>query len=384
MKILKTWSINQLEKMERLVKEADSGTNLVKSRLGNDSYIYSNEIFSFTQSDYTKSFGRSSCDPRLTFKGKVTKYLNGIDIGLGNYSTDIEVRNDVVYLSADSSTASMHDLYIVNNTDPNNPSIMSSINTGPGISAIEVVGPYVFAAQASTVNQLQVVDIRDRSNPKLISQLKLPLPTPTTTAPIATSITYSDGYIYLGSTKWSGREFNVIDVSNITSPTVVGSFETNTLINDIYVEEEMAYIASSDEKQMRVVDTTDMSLVNSYSPSGWQTQEGKIIDIFEENITLGRTVGGFNVLNNHELFLYGTTTSMSKDIPGGVYGVIKRVNDIFILTQSYDREFQILDPNILVKKYETSLESSPVKMACDMNNIYFATGNSRGMVMIEI
>jgi len=384
MKTLKIWSINELEKMEKLVKETDSGINLVKSRLGNDSYIYSNEMFSFTQSDYKKSFGRSSCDPRLTFTGKVTKYLSGIDIGTGNYSTDIEVRNDIVYLSADSNTVSLHDLYIIDNTDPVNPYIMSSINTGPGISAIEVVGPYIFAAQASTVNQLQVIDIRDRNNPKLISQLKLPLPTATTTASIATSITYSDGYIYLGTTKWNGREFNVIDISNTTSPTVVGSFETNTLINDIYVEDTMAYIAASDEKQMRVVDITNMSLVNSYSPSGWQTQEGKVIDMFEGNITFGRTVGGFNVVNNHEIFVYGTTTNISKDVPGGVYGVLRRAHDTFVLTHSVGRELQILDSTTLVKKYETTLESSPVRMACDMNNIYFATGNIRGMVMIKI
>jgi len=387
MQRLKIWSINELEKMKLLVVDFDSGVYASSTPYGNTTKIYSNDLFRLSRSDYIKGWGREFCYPILSFdEASLESYLNGINIGIGNNSTDIEVRNDFIYLSADSSTASMPDLFIIDNTNPNNPTIVSTLNTGPGINAIEVAGPYIFAAQASTVNQLQIIDIHDRMNPKVISQLKVNLPTATTTPPFAQSIYYNNGYVYLGTSKWNGEEFNVIDVSNVKSPVIVGTFETSTLINDIGVLDDTAYLASSDQMQMRTIDIVDKSnpkLLNSFSASGWQTQEGKVIDIFEDNISLGRTVGGFNVASNHEIFTFGSTT-ISRDIPGGIYGILTRKNDLFLLTHANSREFQVFDPSLQNKKYDFPLSSSPVKMTCDNSKLYFATGKSNGFIMLDL
>jgi len=387
MQRLKIWSVNELQKMKILVADFDNGVYASSTLYGNNTKIYSNDLFRISKSDYGKAWGREVCYPRLSFDQiNFDSYLNGINTGLGNVSTDIEVRNDIVYLSTDSSTASSPDFYVIDNTDPGKPTILSSLHTGPGINAIEVAGPYVFVAQASTVNQLQIIDIHDRSNPKVISQLKVNLPTATTTAPFAHSIHYSNGYVYIGTTKWNGEELQIIDVSNIKSPLVVGTFETGTLINDIYVDGDFAYLATSDEMQMRTIDVSDKSmprLIDSFSPSGWQTQEGKVVDIFEGNLSLGRTVGGFNVVNNHEVLLFASTT-LSRDIPGGVYSIIQRPENIFILTNANGREFQVFDTNIQNKKYDFPLGSSPVKMVCDNFKLYFATGKSNGFVMLDL
>jgi hypothetical protein len=387
MQRLQIWSISELEKLKILVKDFDNETYASSTVYGNNSVVYSNELFRLSKSDYKKSWGRDTCYPRLQFdENKVNSYLNGINIGIGNNSTDIEVRNDFVYLSADSSVASMPDFYIIDNTNPSSPSIVSSLNTGPGINAIDVAGPYVFVAQASTANQLQIIDIHDRNNPKVISQLKVKLPTATTTPPFAQSIYYKSGYIYLGTSKWNGEEFNIIDVSNIKSPVIVGTFDTGTLINDVSVLDDKAYLATSDQMQMRTIDLSDKSkpkLLDSFSSSGWQTQEGKVIDVFEGSISLGRTVGGFNVVSNHEIFLFSSTTD-SRDIPGGVYGILQRTNDLFILTHANAREFQVFDLSMKNKKYDFPLSSSPVKMACDNSKLYFATGKSNGFVMLNL
>lgn len=385
---MKQWSLNELNQMEILSKNIINNINLKTSYYGNYSKIFSNELFSLSKSDFHKSWGKAYCDQKFALNtNNYSLIQSGYDIGSSNFSTDIEVRNGIVYLSADSSVLLKNDFFIFDSNDVNSIKLISSINTGPGVSGLEIAGPYAFLAQSSTVNQLQIIDIHDRYNPKIISQLRLPLPTSSTTPPFAKSIYYSNGYIYLGTEKWNGSELSIISVQDPYNPIVIGSYETNTLINDILVIDDRAYLATSDEKQMRVLDISNPSipvLIDSFSPSGWQTQEGKIIDYFEGNILLGRTVGGFNVQNNHELFVFSTSTNIkSKDIAGGVYGQLLRENKIFLITHNSGKEFQVLDSASMNKIYEIGLNSNPVKMVCDNKNIYFATDDGKGFSFIK-
>ncbi len=380
---LKSWSIDRLSKMKQYSHEINEGIGSSTS-YGNYTKVISNNMFDISKSNYIESWGSDNCNPRLEF-GDYRYIDTGIDIGNTNESTDIEARNDYVYLTADSSISSTHDFFIVNASDHSNPVVISSINTGPGLSSIDIAGPYAFVGVMSSINQLQVIDISNRLDPKLISQVKVPLPTASTTAPFTVSIKYHNGYVYLGTTKWSGKELHIIDVSNIYSPTVIGGFETNTQINDIYVVNDIAYLATSDEMQMRVVDIKNKSnpiLTDSFSSSGWHTQAGKALSYFEGVLSLGRTVGGFNVNTNHELFVFGYNRSI--DIPGGVYGIVNGLNDIFVLTHSSDKELQIYDADSLEKKAYISLSNQSFKMSCDGNNMFFASGNSKGISILEI
>ena len=70
------------------------------------------------------------------------------------------------------ATALKPDFYIINAENPSNPTIISSLNTGPGLNAIEVAGPYVYVANSGTTAQLQIIDIHDRNTPILISKFK--------------------------------------------------------------------------------------------------------------------------------------------------------------------------------------------------------------------
>ncbi len=392
---LKEWSVVELGKVRESVRSADRGVFASSSEaFGNDTVVFSNDYFSLSNSDYKDAWGRTTCSPRfgdIEFDAESIEYFSqGIELGATNKSTDIEVRNGVVYLAADANSSLPHDIYIVDARTPTSSTLISSLNTGPGLSALEVAGPYVFVAQMSTVFQLQIIDIADRTHPALLASFRLPTPTPSTTPPFATAIFYKDGLIYLGTEKWVGPEFFVIDVSNISSPAFVGSFETNTLINDIYVRDHIAYLADSNNLQLRMLDVSVPSapvLIDSFSPSGWQTQEGKTLEYFEGALTLGRTVGGFNVSGNHEAFIFPTSTDisqrLSRDIPGGVYGSILRPPYVFLLTHAPSAQFQVWDSTFATKLFETSLGVDSVKMACDYSTFYFATGDHRGFSVLK-
>lgn len=392
---MKSWSINRLSSLELEVVDYDQAlrdNNAGGIKYGNYSRIIESETFKTIKSDFYNSWGDSSCYPRIDFDiNKVKLNKKGINIGNGNISTDLEVRNSFIYLSADSSVQSMHDLFIIDNTDNNNPFIVSSINTGPGVVSLAVSGPFIYLANTSSNSQLQIVDMHDRYNPYLISSLKLPLPNASSSSPRSESIFYRNGYVYIGTNKWDGPELVIIDVSNPSNPIIVGSLETNTLINDIYVYDNKAHLATSDQNQMRVVDVSDKSnpiLSSTFTTTGWEVQQGNVVDLFEDNIILGRTVGGFNRINNHEVFVFSTTSIpnqiVSKDIPTGVYGLISRNQNIFILTHDFGREFQVWNSNLSNKIFEISLGLAPISMKCDWRTLYFTTGDNHGFYTMEI
>ncbi len=377
-----------------------SSTLYVETPYGNDTREIFLDPITLLSSDYDNGWGRDACNPRFSFdpnkisdgiSSTTSLYAQGVDLGIGNVSTDLKVRNGIAYLTADGSTASSPDFYIINIHDPASPIIISSLNTGSGLASLEVAGHDVYAANLSTTNQLQVIDIKNRSLPTLVAKLKLPLPYASSTAPLASTIFYNKGLVYLGTQKWEGNEFSVIDISTPTSPRYLGGFKTNTLVNDIYARKGLVYIATSDIGQMRVLDAHDPSAIfeiGIFSPSGWATQQGKIISYFENKVSLGRTTGGFNVLNNHEIFLFSTTSPVivenSHDIPGGVYGILLRPPYVYLATKSPGHEFQVWKDDFSQIVLEKALGFLPRAMDCDGETFYFATGDSRGIAVLKI
>lgn len=390
MQALHQEGVEQLQNIEYTSMNLASTTLYSTELYGNDTLKYYLDPLVNLESDYKTAWGRDTCDPRLTFDAEKTQiYDSGIDLGSNNISTDLEVRNSIAYLSADGTNAASSDLYIVDMTNPNLPSIVSTLNTGPGISALEIAGPYIYVANLSTTNQLQVIDITDRTSPILLAKFKLPLPHASSTPPLATSIFYSRGLVYLGTQKWEGNEFTVIDVTNPATPQYLGGFETNTQINSIYVRDGYAYVAASDIGQMRILDVRNpfsITQISGFSPSGWETQQGKILSYFEKEVSLGRTTGGFNVVGNHEIFTFSTTTALenSHDIPGGVYGLISRPPLVYLATHAPGREFQIWEKDLTTEVFEAPLGFQPTGMSCDNNMIYFSTGNQKGVAALKI
>lgn len=387
---LRQYGIMKLEKLEQAVTNIAYATS--SGKYGNDTTETYAEPLILLNSDYANAWGRDSCNANITFNMIDPQIISqGIDLGSGNVSTDIEVRDKIVYLTADSAIASAPDFYVIDIHDPNFPIVLSSLDTGPGLSALEVAGPFIYALNKGTTNHLQIIDIHDRLHPLLISKLKLPLPQATSTPPLATSIFYSKSLIYLGTQKWAGNEFSIIDVSNPTSPRYLGGFETNTIINDIYERDGLAYIATAGAGQMMILDVhnpSSITQVASFSPSGWETQTGTAIGYFQDKWGFGRTTGGFNVLNHHEIFTFSTTTPItlesSHDIPGGVYGILMRPPRIFLASRSVGHEFQIWNDDLSSVIFDKSLGFLPQTMVCDGQTLYFATGDQKGIVVLKL
>jgi hypothetical protein len=296
--------------------------------------------------------------------------------------TDLQVRNGIAYVSDDSSTASDPDLFIIDFKDKNNPKVLSSINTGPGIAAFAIAGMRIYAAAASVAAQLHIIRMDSLSSLALESKYKLSPPYATATEPIASAIFFDKDKIYLGTEKWDGDEFSIIDVSNPLVPIKISSLETGSKINDIFVRDGFAYVAASDEKQLRIVDISQPAmpmLTDSFSPSGWLRQEGKRVSSFEGALDFGRTSGGYNIITDHEAFEWASSSALlsingtynSVDIPGGVYGIVTDRSHIYLATRQVNKEFQIFDRSLsITTALAYSLPVAPQALTCDGDHLY--------------
>jgi hypothetical protein len=293
--------------------------------------------------------------------------------------TDLEVRDGIAYISGHSATASDPDLFIVDFRDKKSPKVLSSINTGPGIVTISIAGNRIYAAAASTAAQLHVIRMDSLNSMVLEKKYKLPPPYATATEPVGSSIFFDRNKIYLGTEKWDGDEFSIIDVSNPVQPLKIGGFETGSKINSIFAREGTAYIADSDQSQMRIVNVDQPSapqVVGSFSPSGWSRQEGKTLSYFEDSLGLGRTSGGFNITTDHEAFGWAIASSdlsiyRSTDIPGGVYGMVADRSHIYLATRQINKEFQIFDRSLsTTTAISYSLPVAPQTLTCDGDHLY--------------
>lgn len=294
--------------------------------------------------------------------------------------TDIEVRNGIAYISADSTKAADPDIFVVNIRDPVHPQLISSINTGPGISSISIAGPRIYAAAASGAAQLHIVRLLALNTLVLEKKYQLPMPYATATPPFATSITYDRNRVYLGTEKWDGDEFSLIDVSNATSPVKIGGLETGSQVQDIVVSRDKAYLAGSGQNQLSLIDMQDPAhplVQNTFQPSGWERQSGDVVTVFEDALNLGRTSGGFNISRDHEAFSWATTSSAtlanyaSVDNKGGVYGMIVDRSHIYLASRDIGHEFQIYDRRLSTTTVHTyPLPAPPQRLTCDNDRLY--------------
>jgi hypothetical protein len=320
--------------------------------------------------------------PELSDRLSVTSILLPLDPALP--LTDLEVRNGTAYISANSSLSGAADLVLVNIADSGSPRMLSSINTGPGISAIALAGKHVFAAAASTASQLHTIRLDDISDVSaslsLEGRYQLPLPYATATPPYGSAIFYDHRNVYIGTEKWDGDEFTSIDVSDPTLPRKTGGLEIGSKVNDIYVSTGAAFVAGAGERQLMRVDVSDPAepfIADTLSPSGWLRQEGRVLSLFEDSLSFGRTTGGFNIVRDHELFALSATStdgsgvSASIDVPGGIYGIVADRRNIFTVTRQAGKELQVFNRGSPLGAIHTSsLPIVPQALACDGDQLY--------------
>ena len=350
--------------------------------------------FSTLEPDTFSGYGKDTCPPILDFSNQISSTTNAaLPIPSSNLITDIKIKNSFAYISTNSSTSTDSDLFIFDMSNMTSPKLISSLNTGPGLTALTVAGPYVFAPNESSINQLQIIDIHDRSHPSVISQAKVPLDVASSTRPNGSAIFYDKGFIYLGTEKGDSPELTIWNVANPTHPVLSGRYEIGNKVEKIVVDDTRAYIASSGANQLMVFDISNPAnpiILSTLTPSGWQTQSGQALDLFEGEIALGRDTGGFNNKANPEFILYNASDTTqnylaqrnSFDEPGGIYGIVARPPNFLVLTHRSSGQLRSDDEFGTTSAFYT-IPGIPTAVVCDRGNIYVASNNNPTITLIK-
>ena len=368
---------------------ATVGTFASSTNQTSSSSIGSSISFSTLEPDTFSAYGKDTCPPILNFLNPVSSSTSvALPISSSNLITDLKVKDGFAYISTNSSSSTDPDLFIFDINDMTNPKLISSLNTGPGLTALTVAGPYVFVANESSINQLQVIDIHDRSHPLIISQSKVPLDIASSTRPNASAVFYDKGFIYLGTEKGDSPELTIWNVADPAHPSLVGRYEIGNKMEKIIIDSNRAYIAGSGANQLMVFDISDPThpiLVTTLAPIGWQTQSGKALDLFEGEIALGRDTGGFNNKANPEFILYDSSTIAQQglfDEPGGIYGIIARPPHFLVLTHRLSGQLRS-DDKFGTTSAAYNVPGISAALSCDWGNLYVASNNNPFITLIN-
>ena len=305
----------------------------------------------------------------------------------------------------------------------------NNASVGPGFNAVAVdSGNYAYAANAYGANfqtcnnqngnnvgcgQMQVIKISDSSNPQVKYTFKVPGVTGRSGQSIGKSIFYKNGIVYLGLAKTgSGPEFNMIDVGGgglggtPTNPKYMGGYSNGSGINAIFVKNGYAYIASPDNKELKILDISDATNISEVgyfdAPGGGANNgNGKSLYSVANTLYLGRTLlsgNEFYILNNinPETSIPSLGFKDIRDVSNNnisVNGIIVRDYLAFLVTQG---EFQIYKIDKSVTPYGVAQYATPLVLppgsgnvdgtAADCENNYFFVGslgsNDKGYLSI--
>ncbi len=302
-----------------------------------------------------------------------------INFGPGNNATGVIVRNNLAFVTTDSTVASAEDFFVIDVTNPASPIVVGKLNTGPGLSGLTIASSYAYVGNTSINGQLQIIDISNIQAPVVKASYKLP-GTYTDNTTITNTITSKGHTVYLGTQKSQIQEFHIIDVSDAAAPRELGSYEINAGINAIAIVDTLTYIASPAGEEIKVVDISNPAQIRQINifdaPGG--SGNGKSLATLDGNLFLGRTIGG------KELYILDITDTLhinelkSKDLNASIVSLSAIPGWLYLASTDPNRTLQIWDvaevgAPILTKSL--TITGIPSSLACGIDKLYLTTQN---------
>lgn len=361
-----------------------------------DRYIDMTNLYADTLSgengiDWNDLFGKRSCESVSSGKFKIapstSPRLDGQSV-----ATAMKIRGNLLYLSANSATSSDADFYIYDMKNPLAPQLLSKLDTGPGIVDLNLRGYSAEVANTSINAQLQVIDISSSNNPRLSWAFKVPGSHGTTTS-LGTSVISDGPHIYFGTEKSVLSELYVIDS---ISHQITATYEVSAGINNLYISKGLLYMVTPLDPELSILDVSKLpsiKMIAQYDAPG-TTGNGKSIEIKNDSVYVGRTVGGNELIQlsrpKYEDLSVSTTTSLAitfeTKIGATVDDMIASRDYLFILTNNSTKEFQVWRRNAssLTLVQTIDLPARAVNLGCTkQGSIVVALGTNDPLLVLE-
>ncbi len=167
------------------------------------------------------------------------------------------------------SISGSNNFIVIDISTPSAPAVVATKSFANTPTYVAVSGNYAYVTTSSTSAALQVIDITTPTNPTLVKTLTYSAGTSTSRA-----VTINGNYAYLirGNDSTTGaNEFNVVDVTTPASATIVGGYNNNIAMSEIYASGNFAYVATTSTSQemlvINVTTPTAPALAATYNPA---------------------------------------------------------------------------------------------------------------------
>lgn len=196
----------------------------------------------------------------------------------------IDVSGNTTYLVRDSSNRD--EFYTLNISNPNSPTTRDSINLGSDGNEVVKIGDYAYVATNDSGGELKVVDVSNSNSISLAGSYNI------SGNVTLNSVVGFDNKIFAGG---ENGILYIFDVTNPTSPVLNGQFDAEGVINDVTLGFENASVllaTESNSKEFQVINILDSgspTLISSLD------MDGNLNGVsYDENEDIAVTVGSSN------------------------------------------------------------------------------------------
>lgn len=263
-----------------------------------------------------------------------------LDLGPGNEGTDIAIREQTIFITGIASDIKKNDLFSINVSNINAPSMIASIDTGSGFESIALWNEYAYLAHKSNSEQIHVVNVSSPSNMFLVATSSL-----SSNSSLPKTVFAKDDYLYIGTeSSASGTEIQIFDVSSPSNPSFEEGIEIGATVNDLFVFKNRLYAATSkSDSELIIFDVTDPnnpSQIGSYNA----TSTGRSVyatSFSTAYFGMGSTFGIMNTSNLSNISLSGTLA-----MGGNINDLYARDELAFVATSNNNAEFKVVNVQI--------------------------------------
>jgi type II secretory pathway pseudopilin PulG len=265
--------------------------------------------------------------------------LGSTDLGPGNEGTDVIAALPYVYMSAEASSASKPDVFVIDASNVADPQVVRSVDIGAkGVNALYLNGSFLYGSSDGNNKELVVLNVGDPVNMSEATSLDL------IGDADATAIFGIENAVYIGRVNNSSAELVVIDVSDPLNPFVATSFEIGGKVNGLSATSHKLYVSTDrSDKDVWIYD-----IENPTAPVLLTTYDLPVGDTI---LGVGfRLPGDILAGGSNQLWVLGATTTDSIYVrdsieTGGSSNDVACVADnlAFLATNNSTKEFMIVD-----------------------------------------
>lgn len=279
--------------------------------------------------------------------------LGTADLGPGVSGTDVTVRLPYVFVSGVSSTASKHDIFVFDVSNPASPVLVKSLDIGSGgIESLYLQGNFLYAASKNDAKELIIFN--NAGAPANLSEIG---------SYNLSGSTDGISVVAFASTTAIGRydsaayEIAFLNVTYPSEPALINEIATGGDVHDFHATLDKLYaVSQQSDEDIWIFDISDAlnpAPIGTYDIAG--TTEDLSVYGLIKNDTFNLLVGN----DSNELLTIGATTTDQTyvrdliNIGGDINDIVCSRGDlVFLSTGNSNKEFVIVnvaDPDNLVE-----------------------------------